>query len=274
MKTAFINSLPKSGTHLTAKCLKLMNYEELDHIGSAQVIAPGIASTIRRFSWNPFRQGYLVGIDTPVEVSRRVIHNRLSRGRPGTFFTAHVGYSTALLDAVLSHGIAPIVVYRDPRAVLVSFTHYVASLEKHVLYGEFKTLSTDKQFESVLNGHRFKKAYLEPLRTRCLALDGWMASDQVLKIRFEDLVGEKGGGTEAMQREVIDRLCQWLDISSEKSAGVAAELFGPGRHTFRKGQIASWQSELSDTNIKLVNEKLGDILDRWGYIDLYKELEV
>ncbi len=274
MRKAFINSLPKSGTHLTAKCLKLMGYKELDHLGSAQVIAPKVLSKFRRFAWYPYSQGYLLGIDTPVEVSKRVVHSRLSKGKPNTFFTAHVGYSTALLDAVINHGISPIVVHRDPRAVLVSFVHYVTKLEEHVLHTEFKDLPEEQKFMHVLNGHRFEKAYLEPLRTRCLALDGWLASDKVLKIRFEDLVGTKGGGTLESQEQTIANLCDWLEIPRAKSEGVADELFGPGRHTFRKGQVDSWRSELSDENIKLVEEKLGDVLKKWGYEYVYSELQL
>lgn len=265
MKTAFINSLPKSGTHLTAKCLKLMGYSELDHLGSAQVLRPGMMSSLHRLSWHPFHQGFQVGIDTPVEVSQRIIHKKLRRGRPKTFFTAHVGYSTALLDAVLSHGIQPILVYRDPRAVLVSFVHYVTNRKEHVLHSEFKTLAIEDKLDYVLSGHRFKKAYLEPLRTRCLALDGWMNSDNVLKIRFEDLVGAKGGGSDEVQRETIGRLCAWLDVSNGNVEQVMNDLFGPGRHTFRNGQIASWQTELPEANIKRIEEQLGDILESWGY---------
>ncbi|MFK7846883.1 MAG: sulfotransferase domain-containing protein [Rhodothermales bacterium] len=274
MRKAFINSLPKSGTHLTAKCLKLMGYSELDHLGSAQVISPSMLSKFRRMAWYPFSQGYLLGIDTPVEVSKRIVRNRLKKGKPNTFFTAHVGYSTALLDAILEHGIAPIVVHRDPRAVLVSFVHYVTKLKEHVLHSEFKDLSEEQKFQYVLEGHRFKKAYLEPLRTRCLALDGWLSSDQVLKIRFEDLVGSKGGGTIESQEQTVSNLCQWLEIPESKSTGVADELFGPGRHTFRKGQVDSWRNELSDENIKLLEDKLGDVLQRWGYAGVYNELEV
>lgn len=274
MRTAFINSLPKSGTHLTAKCLKLMGYSERDHIGSAQVISPRLISKLRRFGWFPFHQGFQVGIDTPVEVSRRVVNNRLKKATPNTFYTAHVGYSTALLDSVLEHGISPIIVHRDPRAVLVSFVHYVAQLEVHVLHNEFKKLSEAEQFEAVLNGYRFKKAYLEPLRTRCMALDGWMASDKVLKIRFEDLVGEKGGGSADAQRQTLTRLCDWLQIPTTHIDKVTEELFGPGRHTFRKGQIASWKEELPEHIIKMIDEKLGDVLGIWGYADLYNELEV
>ncbi len=274
MRKAFINSLPKSGTHLTAKCLKLMGYSELDHLGSAQVISPSMLSKVRRLAWYPFSQGYLLGIDTPVEVSKRVVRNRLKRGRPETFFTAHVGYSTALLDAILAHDIAPIIVFRDPRAVLVSFVHYVTKLKEHVLHSEFKGLSEENKFQYVLDGYRFKKAYLEPLRTRCLALDGWLASDQVLKIRFEDLVGAKGGGTVEAQEETIQNLCSWLDIPTDKSSTVADELFGPGRHTFRKGQIDSWRNELSEENIRKVEEKLGDVLNRWGYAHVYNGVEV
>lgn len=274
MRKAFINSLPKSGTHLTAKCLKLMGYAELDHFGSAQVISPRLLSKFRRFSWYPYSQGYLLGIDTPVEVSRRAVNSRLKKGRPETFFTGHVGYSTALLDAIVSNGIQPICVHRDPRAVLVSFMHYVTRLKEHVLHAEFKDLSNEDKFNHVLQGKRFNKAYLEPLRTRCLALDGWLSSDHVLKIRFEDLVGTKGGGSLESQEETISNLCKWLDIPESKSRGVADELFGPGRHTFRKGQIDSWRSELSEANIRIVEDKLGDILKRWGYVSAFNELEV
>jgi hypothetical protein len=251
-----------------------MGYSERDHIGSAQVISPRFMSKIRRFLWFPYNQGFQVGMDTPVEVSRRVVTNRLKKATPRSFFTAHVGYSTGLLDAVLAQGIYPIVVHRDPRAVLVSFVHYVARLEEHVLHQEFKLLSEEEQFAAVLNGHRFKKAYLEPLRTRCMALDGWMASDKVLKIRFEDLVGEKGGGTADSQKETLTRLCDWLEIPTPPIEQVTEELFGPGRHTFRKGQIASWKDELPKNLIKQVDEKLSDVLELWGYVDLYKELEV
>ena len=274
MRKAFINSLPKSGTHLTAKCLKLMGYSEMDHFGSAQVIAPRLLSKFRRIAWNPYSQGYLLGIDTPVEVSKNAVHSRLKKGRPEHFFTGHVGYSTALLDAILSYDIRPICVHRDPRSVLVSFIHYVTKLKEHVLHEEFKDLSDEDKFNFVLLGHRFQKAYLEPLRTRCMALDGWLSSDYVLKVRFEDLVGTKGGGTLESQEETISNLCAWLEIPESKSATVADELFGPGRHTFRKGQVDSWRKELSDENIKLVEEKLGDILSLWGYEKVFNELEV
>ncbi len=251
-----------------------MGYSELDHFGSAQVIAPRILSKFRRFAWYPYSQGYLLGIDTPVEVSKHAVHSRLKKGRPETFFTGHVGYSTALLNAILEHDVKPIAVHRDPRSVLVSFMHYVTGLKEHVLHQEFKDLSDDQKFNYVLTGHRFNKAYLEPLRTRCIALDGWLSSDHVLKIRFEDLVGEKGGGTLESQEETISNLCKWLEIPESKAKGVTDELFGPGRHTFRKGQVDSWRKELSDSNIKILEEKLGDILSRWGYEPVLKELEV
>ncbi|MDZ4699452.1 MAG: sulfotransferase domain-containing protein [Rhodothermales bacterium] len=273
MKQAFINSLPKSGTHLTAKCLKLMGYSERDHVGSAQVLNPGLASKLRRLSWLPVRQGYLVGIDTPVEISRRAVHRMLRRAPAHSFFTAHVGYATALLDAVVAHDVRPIVVFRDPRAVLVSFVHYVAERKEHVIHEEFASLTMEERFDAVLNGRRFRNAYLESLRTRCLALEGWLNSDDTVKIRFEDLVGNRGGGSDEIQRNTLQRLCDSLDIVNPPIDKVVEELFGPGRHTFRKGQVASWQEEIPESLMPAVTAKVGDIIERWGYHELYKELD-
>ena len=249
-----------------------MGYSEKDHFGSALVLNPGIVSKLRRLAWFPFRQGYLIGVDTPAEVSRRPVNRKLASAPPQSFFTAHVGFATALLDAILAHNIAPIMVYRDPRAVLVSFVHYVAKRKEHVLHSEFKNLSMEERFQAVLEGRRFKKAYLEPLRTRCNALDGWLSSEQVLKIRFEDLVGVGGGGTEEAQRKTLLQLAEWLDIENPPIDKIREELFGPGRHTFRKGQIASWQDELPAPLHDRVDELLGDILDRWGYYAYYDAL--
>lgn len=271
MKQAFINSLPKSGTHLTAKCLKLMGYSERDHVGSAQVLNPGLVSKFRRLSMMPIRQGYLVGIDTPVEISRSTVNRMLRNAPERSFITAHVGYSTALLDAVVRHGVQPIVVSRDPRAVLVSFVHYVAQRKEHVLHTEFEMLSMEDRFDAVLNGRRFRNAYLEPLRIRCLALDGWLHSPDTLKIRFEDLVGNRGGGSDDIQRATLSRLAETLGIKNPPIDTVMEELFGPGRHTFRKGQVASWQEEIPATLLPDVDRCVGDIVERWGYADLYKE---
>lgn len=273
MRPAFINSLPKSGTHLTAKCLALMGYSERDHVGSAQVLNPGLMSKLRRLAWIPVRQGYLVGIDTPVEISRTALHRMLRRATDRSFFTAHVGYSTALLDAVVRHHIQPIVVFRDPRAVLVSFVHYVAQRKEHVLNREFAALPVPEQFEAVLHGRRFEKAYLESLRTRCLALEGWRSSPDTLKIRFEDLVGTRGGGSDDLQRGTLLRLAESLRIPGPPIDRVVEELFGPGRHTFRKGQVASWQEELPAETLRAVEREVGDILERWGYADPYRQFD-
>jgi hypothetical protein len=274
MKKAFINSLPKSGTHLTAKCLKLLGYEERDHLGSAQVLNPGIVAKLRRLAWAPMRQGFLLGVDTPVEVSRRPIRRMLRSAPEKSFLTAHVGYNTALLGEALHYGFKPIVVTRDPRAVVVSFVHYVATREAHVLHREYKELSIEDRFEAVLRGRRFKSAYLEPMRTRCLAMDGWIHHPEVLKIRFEDLVGEKGGGSEASQRETIERLCAWLEAPESNIPTIVETLFGPGRHTFRKGQVDSWREELDPALLEVLERDMSDVLDRWGYTTQSTPLQV
>jgi hypothetical protein len=56
----------------------------------------------------------------------------------------------------------------------------------------------------------------------------------ILKLRFEDLVGPEGGGTTTAQHEAIARPAEFLNLSVDISA-VASGLNG-GTRTFRRGR--------------------------------------
>ncbi len=265
MKKAFVNSLPKSGTNLIGKCLELFDYKQLSGFGSSEVLADSWKSKVRRVLWRPSAHGYIIGLDTPVEVSRRIIDKKLAMASDGTFLFGHLGYTTDLLYRVQQMGFEPFVMLRDPRAVLNSFVHYVATNKLHVLHKEFLAMSIEERYLAALHGFFDGTASLQPMKVRCSALQPWIESESVQLLQFEKLVGEKGGGSNEQQQQTLEVLCDTLAIDRSGIERVMSELHGPGRPTFRKGKIDSWEEETPAELHDVINEELSDILPAWGY---------
>ena len=265
MRKAFFNSLPKSGTNLVAKCLELFGYTQAGGLASSIVLSNHFRSKVRRMLWRSVEQGYLIGIDTPVEIARRPIDRNLSKVSDNMFIFGHLGYTADILVKVRDMGFALILIIRDPRAVLNSFVYYVVKNKSHVLHKAFCEMSVEERYLAALQGHFSGTATLQSMRVRCKALDPWLESDDVLKLQFEGLVGAKGGSSDELQRQTLAKICEHLAISKTKIDEVAQNLHGPGRVTFRKGQIDSWKEEIPASVASLVNEQLADILGVWVY---------
>ena len=265
MRKAFINSLPKSGTNLLAKCLLLFGYTEKGHLSTGTILDSRPAAIFRRLFWRTRGQGYSLGVNSPIEVRRRPVDAMLRRVRENEFVSAHVGYRRDLLDTVLEQGFVPIQVIRDPRAVLASFVPYVVGDKNHFLNPLFTSLTPEARYAAMLDGIERDGQIQRPLRTCCLALAPWIENDRVYTVRFEDIVGEKGGGSDARRQEVLGEIAERLAIPNPDIQRVSEELYGPGRHTFRKGKVDTWKDEIPPALLPRVESELGDILEKWGY---------
>jgi len=265
VKKAFINSLPKAGTNLLAKCLVLFGYEEQGHISAGSVLDRTFLSYLRRLAWKTHSSGYSIGINSPVEVRKRPIDSKLAKLRAGMFITAHVGYRENLLNTILRMDIVPVQVVRDPRAILASFVPYVLNDSNHFLHSMFHKMEEDSRYHAVLDGVASSRQKLQSLRSCCLALDPWIQSSRTVVVRFEDIVGSRGGGSDIVRDRTLNQLKEALDLPAGKMAMVSEHLYGAGRHTFRKGQVNSWKEEIPSAILTRTDSELGDVLDSWGY---------
>ena len=229
-------------------------------------MGPSARDKLRFLKWKVFKQGYLIGIDTPVEVARKPVEKILDSVGCKGFITGHVGYTGDILDSVFSKGFKPIVMVRDPRAVLCSFVNYVVSSDRHHLHRYFVSLGVEDQYRVALNGADIGNGiYLQPLKVRCMALYPWIENKHVECFQFEDLVGEKGGGTASNQMASLKRIQALLEIQDVNALDVSHNLFGPGRSTFRKGQVGTWREEIPYNIRSEINEDMNTILNTWGY---------
>jgi hypothetical protein len=101
----------------------------------------------------------------------------------------------------------------------------------------------------------------------------------VLLCRYEDLVGSRGGGTEASQKELLRKIglhiglfltSQQIDELSSHLYGNEKNPFGRGdfsnyQSTFREGKVGSWRSVFKDVHKKAFKQRLGFALIALGY---------
>jgi hypothetical protein len=164
---------------------------------------------------------------------------------------------------------APCVVYnyRDPRAQLVSIIRFLA--ESHgddedrpvqVYRPILRSLgSMDRMLSFAISDPEFP--YREAYRQ-----NRWMLyHPNVLKLRFEDLVGEEGGGSRAIQEAAVERWARFLavDVPTEQ---LTEDLFG-GTRTFRVGRTDSWRDVFEEHHLRAFEREFGDVLVDYGYAD-------
>jgi len=260
-----INAIPKAGTNLVAKCLDLAGFVQAAHIGG-EGIRSRIPRPLRRFLDRPLiGQGYIVGIDFPREVPRSRVNALLKATRDRSYITAHVGYTEDLLCAVKRYGFRIIVVIRDPRAVVASVVPYILRTRGHPLHALFLNLKVEERYRIAYEGYADDQVFFPSIATRYLAIEPWVKDKNVLVVKFEDLVGPKGGGSDYKQTETLKQVCSHIGIPPDLIPRIKKELFGPGRPTFRKGQTDSWKEEVPIGLQERMNLELKYLLERWGY---------
>ena len=166
-------------------------------------------------------------------------------------------------------GRPPIVLnYRDPRDTLVSLVNFLEGRTAQG-YGNFYEFDV---FHEIL---RTKETWEEKL-DYALRDPSFLGRDEfekslwllnhpaVCKVRYEDLVGPKGGGTRAAQVDAVGRLMRHLDCPGDPGA-VAERVYDPGSWSFHQGRTGAWQDHFTERNLARFRERHGDILEQYGY---------
>jgi hypothetical protein len=261
----FINSIPKSGTNLVIRCLELLGMKERGHIGSAYLLGPNLRHKITRIVSYPFSSGYLVGIILKAEMNRFYINRKLKRVRNNEFVSGHVGYTDKLLNRILELDYKTIHIIRDPRAVIASQVPFILSTSRHPLNKMFNRIEKKQCYEKIFRGDSSKKFNLQSIKTQYEAIKIWTESKETLIIKFEDLIGSSGGGSDEIQRETIADICNHIGISTKNIDYVIENLFGSKSRTFRKGRIDSWKDEIPIELLAEIDKELESIIENFGY---------
>ena len=232
------NSIPKSGTHLMERLLYLL---------------PGISRQLAGTFW--------IQQAAPFE-------RRCTKLKKGQFLVSHLYYQEAFMEILMKYDIKPILLVRDPRDVVLSNVNYVTRANKKHRLHDFVAshLKADRdRLHFFIKGSRSPHEY--SIAELLEKFHPWTQSGKVLTIRFEDLIGEAGGGSAKKQRQSVELLLDFIGVqlNAEQKMAMIQKIFHTGSKTFNKGRINQWKKRFNETDKQLFKEVAGDWLIKYGY---------
>ncbi len=230
-------SLPKAGTHLLERAICL-------HPKLYRKILPTVSLA------NVARWG---GFDA-----------LLARLRPGQVVVSHLHFQAQYLDALARREVRSIFLVRDPRAIVVSQSHYVVQRADHRLHEAFIGLTEPERLRLAIVGD--PRIDMPSIADRLASFSGWLGSG-ALTVRFEDLVGPAGGGDATTQEETVSAIYKHLGLGADEDLvrSVCERLFSSNSPTFRKGSVEGWRKSFDRTLETLFAEVVGDSAVPYGY---------
>jgi sulfotransferase 6B1 len=241
------NSLPKSGTHLVTALL--------DRLPAMRY--SGHHLTAYDFA----RDG---------KVDWAALGRRLASVSEGQYVSAHLPASPVLFDIVTRLGYRCLFAIRDPRDAAVSDMHYIARFPKHPLHSAMNALPVEQRLAAVVTGMPGERRGIPLLESMPQRLDdylGWTTAPATRTVRFEALVGSRGGGDDDLQVAEIMAIGSHVGrpLDERQAKEVAASIWSSESSTFRQGTIGDWRRHFTEADKQLVKRLAGDRLVAIGY---------
>jgi hypothetical protein len=169
-----------------------------------------------------------------------------------------------LLEFVANTATPTVFICRDPRDVLLSMLNFARArnLPTHVA-ALLDPMSDEDALLLLLDGG----GRLVPFADYYDAYHGWLSAPCVAQLRFEDLVGPRGGGDAARQEEACMTLATLAGFSpqDEKVKSAVQNVFNIQAGTFFKGQVGAWREAFTPAVSRAYERNAGRLAERWGY---------
>lgn len=233
-----VNSIPKAGTNLMDSIL-----QELPGL------VPKAGRTLMEWDFTP----------------ERTINKILSTKR-GFYQLAHLPAHENLLSTLNESDIKTLFIVRDPRDVIVSNFKYVLGIDvTHKSHQYIKSLNNDKErIKACILG---KEDIISPLHEVYAQYAGWLGQDNCLTVKFEELVGSRGGGDDNLQKKNILSIALFLNIFLEdkKLNEILEKTKIPNTPTFRVGKVGGWTNYFDEDLLSIFDKHMADMMKRYGY---------
>jgi hypothetical protein len=258
----FLDSVPKSGTHLLAKAL--LGFPGVAHSGK-HMDRKTIAEFVDKDVAYPTKGREDINIQSDFPWIKRLFQSIPA----GQFLTAHLPYHPAIHETLERMNFKILVMMRDPRDVVLSWADYIAKEKNHLLNPFFK--DTDRDYRIICGIKGVSSEITKTRRQPPIAdlINGhmrWKTRGGAFLVQFEQLVGEKGGGSRESQYHLLEQLMDYLEIKKTSKAldQICDTLFG-GTYTFNSGTIGRWRTQFTDEHKALFKKETGRLLIDAGY---------
>ena len=226
------NSYPKSGTHLLYQILySIPGWKKWDDIVSIQALC-GIMNTPSHIRW------------------------KIGSAPKGSIVRSHLMYCKEILTVLQEFNCKVLFIYRDLRDVAVSHARWVTKEERIFLHDIYQQHSSfDEQLMSSIKGVPLGSPLGSNVSQPDIGSDfdrwrGWINDPNTLAVKFEDLVGERGGGSETKRLDLVAEILDYLEVnltSQQIASQFRSGALDPEEsHTFKKGgkgSIGAWKTD-------------------------------
>jgi len=239
------NSIPKAGTNLVLRALYLM---PLMHRKPMRTLTDSLLQP--------------------------VIRRRLCELKQGEIAAAHLKYSVGTQEALHELDMRHVLMIRDPRDIAVSNYIYITYKDhKHRLHGYFsgKLKDDNERLTASLKGIPARELHdgvpSLSLAEHLAGFSKWLEDPDVLVVKFESLVGSRGGGADDLQRAALHDISAHIgiDLSPAEHASICEKLFSQKSRTFVKGQVGTWRNCFGEEHYRIVEEELCELIRVYGY---------
>jgi len=173
-----------------------------------------------------------------------------------------------------------IILIRDLRDITISATFWVIKSETHRLsHHPWFSYTLPKKIMYFINGTdhsiRSKHPYFHCLPLNVKNVRRFMEWGNYYIVKFENLIGPNGGGSEETQLTEIYNLAHEVNVTltPEEAQYIATNLFGIEdikdnaqlTPTFNKGKIGRWKKYFNDKHKKRFKKLYNDFLVEFGY---------
>jgi hypothetical protein len=158
-------------------------------------------------------------------------------------------------------------IYRDPRDLLVSQVFFATDMhEDHGMHEFYKSLPDfGERLKVAITGIDRNGLKMVSVKQRYESVFEWLEQPQVMCIRFENLIDNRGITLNAMLDEV-EKTGYKIPKPREQALKILVEAIQPRKsRTFRSGKTGGWKEYFSEEHKFLFKDVAGDLLVRLGY---------
>lgn len=275
-----VNSLPKSGTHLLAQAVALFGYrehfaeEDIDDPARRTPIFLNYREVLDALAREPTTENATVAVGSlrPVPVPVAALRGWLDALPGGRYLLGHVPWTPLLPPLLAGLGYRHVFIIRDPRAVMASLLAFILDTggmpRRHFLEADLRAMEPARRLDFLLEGGWAERAGTEILGYAEIyrSMLAWREVPDCLFLRYEDLVGEPGGGSAPAQREALERLAGHLGaVPDEALLARAAAIYNPSARTFRGGRIDGWRQALDSAGRERLEVACAPLCRAAGY---------
>lgn len=186
------------------------------------------------------------------------------RTPPGTWINQHFAFNAELHSMLREAGVPIVLLCRDPRDCVLSMANFLVNRgEPADWLPKLPQRNVDTALQFFLTGDDERLSFSQIFDS----YRGWLQAEGVLVLRFEDIIGPKGGGQTAVQIDRLTALARHIgwEGTAERLITAIFSSFNPAAGTFFKGQIGSWRKGFSPGMLRLFEQVGGGLLTSWGY---------